>query len=97
MQDFTAGAISATPNKTQTTGNAKTDELVKQIVCESGCTKSCDLVEEMIITALKMGRDQTTTAMRPAMTATEATPRETRWLRPSSPQRARSDLPKLFI
>jgi uncharacterized protein (TIGR00730 family) len=62
MQDFTAGGISATPNKTQTTGNPKTDELVRQLVCEWECTKSCELVEEMIITALKMGRDQTTTA-----------------------------------
>ncbi|MDR3401629.1 MAG: LOG family protein [Chthoniobacter sp.] len=62
MQDFTAGAISATPNKTQTTGNPKTDELIKQLVCEWECTKSCELIEEMIITALKMGRDQTTTA-----------------------------------
>jgi len=62
MQDFTAGSISATPNKTQTTGNPKTDELIKQLVCEWECTKSCELIEEMIITALKMGRDQTTTA-----------------------------------
>jgi uncharacterized protein (TIGR00730 family) len=62
MQDFTAGGISATPNKTQTTGNPKTDELIKQLVCEWGCTKSCELIEEMIITALKMGHDQTTTA-----------------------------------
>ncbi|MEP6669791.1 MAG: LOG family protein [Chthoniobacter sp.] len=63
MQDFTAGSISATPNKTQTTGNPKTDELIKQLVCEWECTKSCELIEEMIITALKMGRDQTTTAV----------------------------------
>ena len=62
MQDFTAGGISATPTKTPTTGNPETDELVRQLVCEWGCSKSCDLVEEMIITALKMGRDQTTTA-----------------------------------
>jgi len=62
MQDFTAGGISATPNKTQTTGNPKTDELIKQLVCDWECTKSCELIEEMIITALKMGRDQTTTA-----------------------------------
>ncbi|MEI9892470.1 MAG: LOG family protein [Chthoniobacter sp.] len=62
MQDFTAGGISATPNRTQTTGNPKTDALIKQLVSESDCTKSCELIEEMIITALKMGRDQTTTA-----------------------------------
>lgn len=62
MQDFTAGGIAATPNKTQTTGSLKTDELIKQLVCEWGCSKSCELIEEMIITALKMGQDQTTTA-----------------------------------
>jgi len=62
MQDFTAGGISATPNKTQTTGSPKTDELIQQLVCNWECTKSCELIEEMIITALKLGRDQTTTA-----------------------------------
>ena len=63
MQDFTAGAIAATPSqKTQTTGSTKVDDLVKQLVAESGCTKSCELVEEMVITALKLGKDQTTTA-----------------------------------
>ena len=62
MQDFTAGGIAATPNKTQTTGSPTTDELVKQLVSTSGCTKSNELIEEMVITALKMGKDQTTTA-----------------------------------
>ncbi len=63
MQDFTAGGIAATPSKkTQTTGNPKLDELVRQLVSESGCTKSCELVEEMVITALKLGKDQTSTA-----------------------------------
>jgi uncharacterized protein (TIGR00730 family) len=60
MQDFTAGSISATPNKTQTTGSPTTDELVRQLVATAGCTKSCELIEEMVITALKMGKDQTT-------------------------------------
>ncbi len=62
MQDFTAGGISATPNKTQTAGSPEIDEHVRQLVRESGCSKSCELIEEMIITALKMGTDQTTTA-----------------------------------
>ena len=31
-------------------------------MCDWECTKSCELIEEMVITALKMGRDQTTTA-----------------------------------
>lgn len=63
MQDFTAGGIAATPShKTQTTGSPKVDDLVRQLVAEYGCSKSCELVEEMVITALKLGKDQTTTA-----------------------------------
>jgi uncharacterized protein (TIGR00730 family) len=62
MQDFTAGGIAATPNKTQSAGSPALDQLVKELVAESGCTKSCELIEEMIITALKLGKDQTTTA-----------------------------------
>ena len=62
MQDFTAGGISGTPNRTQTSGDANLDERIRQLVADSGCEKSCDLIEEMIITALKMGKDQTTVA-----------------------------------
>lgn len=62
MQDFTAGAIAAPSPRPQTTGNTKIDDLVRNLVAESGCTKSCALIEELIITALKMGHDQTTTA-----------------------------------
>lgn len=62
MQDFTAGGISGTPNRTQTSGDATLDERIKQLVNDSGCEKSHDLIEEMIITALKMGRDQTSVA-----------------------------------
>jgi len=62
MQDFTAGAISATPNRTQTSGSPELDEQIRALVAASGCEKSCDLIEEMIITALKLGKDQTTTA-----------------------------------
>lgn len=62
MQDFTAGGISGTPNRTQTSGDATIDDRIRQLVADSGCEKSCDLIEEMIITALKMGRDQTTIA-----------------------------------
>lgn len=62
MQDFTAGGISATPNRTQTSGSPSLDERIRQLVADSGCDKSCDLIEEMIITALKLGRDQTSVA-----------------------------------
>lgn len=62
MRDFTAGGISGTPNRTQTSGDDSLDERIKQLVNDSGCVKSHDLIEEMIITALKMGRDQTSVA-----------------------------------
>jgi len=62
MQDFTAGHLSAPPSRRSTTGNPQTDELVRQLVASSGCQKSCDYIEEMVITALKMGHDQTTVA-----------------------------------
>jgi uncharacterized protein (TIGR00730 family) len=62
MQDFTAGGISGTPNRTQTSGSPDLDDKIHELVAASGCEKSCDLIEEMIITALKLGRDQTTIA-----------------------------------
>jgi len=62
MQDFTAGGLSAAPIRRSTTGDPKTDELVKQLVAASGCQKSCEYIEELVITAIKMGRDQTTVA-----------------------------------
>jgi uncharacterized protein (TIGR00730 family) len=62
MQDFTAGSLSAAPIRRSTTGKPKIDDLVKQLVAASGCQKSCEYIEELVITALKMGHDQTTVA-----------------------------------
>lgn len=62
MQDFTAGGISATPSRTHTSGDASLDERIKELVAASGCAKNCELIEEMIITALKLGSDPTTAA-----------------------------------
>lgn len=62
MQDFTAGGLSAVPKRRPTTGNPETDELVKQLVASTGCKVSCEYVEDMVMTALKMVHDQTTTA-----------------------------------
>ena len=70
MQDFTpptlhpppAGAPPPTPNRTQTSGDAGFDERIRQLVADAGFEKNHDLVEEMIITALKLGRDQTSVA-----------------------------------
>jgi uncharacterized protein (TIGR00730 family) len=58
--DFTACTPASTHNPT--TGDSSIDARVRQLVAESGCEKTCDSVVEMIMTALKMGRDETTTA-----------------------------------
>jgi uncharacterized protein (TIGR00730 family) len=58
MLDFTAGGIHALPSKPRhTTGNPQLDQHIKEIVAQAGCEKSCDLIEEMITTAIKIGRD----------------------------------------
>ena len=62
MQDFTAGNIAGTPRRTHSSGDPALDEQIKALVKASGCEKSCDLIEEMVITALKLGRDQTPVA-----------------------------------
>ena len=43
-------------------GDAGFDERIRQLVRDWGCSKSCDLIEEMIVTALKVGRDNVSTA-----------------------------------
>ena len=62
MQEFTAGNTVPPSNRPATSGDAALDQRIRQLVADSGCEKSCALIEEMVITALKMGRDQTTTA-----------------------------------
>jgi hypothetical protein len=63
VQDFTGGGIHALSSKpTHTIGNADFDERIRQLVADWGCKKSCALVEEMIMTALKLGRDETSVA-----------------------------------
>ncbi len=63
MQDFTAGALSAPPSTIpRTSGDASFDERIRALVADWGCGKSCEIVEEMIMTALKLARDQTTIA-----------------------------------
>ncbi len=57
VRDFTAGAINALPTKEPTIGNAEFDTRIRQLVSDWGCTGSCELIQEMIETALKMGRD----------------------------------------
>lgn len=63
MPDFTAGAINSLPSKPErTSGRPEIDARVKELVAAFGCEKSCELIEEMIQTALKMGRDGLSTA-----------------------------------
>lgn len=59
MQDFTAGGINALPSHPpHSSGSEKFDQRVRQLVADWGCEGSCELIEEMIMTALKIGRDQ---------------------------------------
>src|SRR5436190_10832820 len=63
MQDFTGGGIHALPNKIRkTTGNPEIDQRIHEIVSDFGCDNSCELIEQLIMTALKMARDQISVA-----------------------------------
>jgi len=63
MQDFTAGGIHALPNKLRkTTGHPELDARIKDLVAHAGCEVSCELIEQLVMTALKMARDKITTA-----------------------------------
>ncbi len=58
MEDFTAGATQAQPVKRQSVIDPVFEERVHQLVSDWGAEKAPELIEEMIITALKMARDQ---------------------------------------
>ncbi len=58
MDDFTAGTTQDEPTKRQWTIESPFDERVRQLVRDWGAKKTPELIEEMIITALKIGRDQ---------------------------------------
>jgi len=60
MQDFSASGPGPAPSRhpSPTTFNQR----IEQLVADWGCDKSCVLIEEMIMTALKLGRDQTSAA-----------------------------------
>ncbi len=60
MQDFTASGPEPTPPRH--TPHSSFDQRIQKLVADWGCDKSCALIEEMIMTALKLGRDQTTAA-----------------------------------
>ena len=62
MADFTAGGIHALPIISRSTGNAEFDQRIRKLVADWGCGESGELIQEMIVTALKMGRDNLTVA-----------------------------------
>ena len=58
MEDFTAGITHDQPTRRQSSVGAPFDERVHDLVKDWGAEKSPELIEEMIITALKMARDK---------------------------------------
>jgi len=62
MHDFTGGGIDALPTESRSIGNVQIDQRIRDLIADYGCQNSCDLIQEMIVTALKMGRDNLTVA-----------------------------------
>ncbi len=66
MPDFTASSFTPSAGRRASSGDVALDERVRQLVrdagCDTGCEQSRELIAEMVITALKLGRDQTTIA-----------------------------------
>ncbi len=58
MEDFTAGGIQDQPSRRQSRIDAPFDDRVRQLVSDWGAEKSPELIEEIIVTALKMARDK---------------------------------------
>lgn len=61
-EDFTAGAILDQPVRRLWTVDAPFDQRVQDLVREWGAKKNPELIEEMIVTALKMARDEMSVA-----------------------------------
>ncbi|HST31436.1 MAG TPA: LOG family protein [Chthoniobacterales bacterium] len=61
MEDFT-GTIQDQPTRRLWTLEAPFDERVRELVRDWGATKTPELIEEMIVTALKMARDEMSVA-----------------------------------
>ena len=58
MEDFTAGTTHDQPTRGQWSVEAPFDERVRELVRDWGAEKSPELIEEMIVTALKIARDK---------------------------------------
>ena len=57
MQDFTAGGIHALHGAFASSGDEEFDRRIRELLVDWGVTASPDLIAEMIVTALRMGRD----------------------------------------
>src|SRR5881392_4409465 len=62
MDDFAAGTIQDRPTRRQWTVDPPFDVRVRELVRDWGAEKSAELIEEMIVTALKVARDQMSVA-----------------------------------
>ena len=62
VEDFTAGTTHNQPARRQSSIDPPFDERVRQLVADWGAEKSPELIQEMIVTALKMARDKIGTA-----------------------------------
>jgi uncharacterized protein (TIGR00730 family) len=62
VEDFTGGAIHDQPVRRQWSLEPPFDERVRELVRDWGAEKSPELIEEMIVTALKMARDKMSVA-----------------------------------
>jgi hypothetical protein len=58
VEDFTGGAIQNQPGRRVATLGPEWDARVREFVAEWGANKNPELIEEMIVTALKMARDE---------------------------------------
>ncbi len=58
MEDFTTGTTQSQPVRRSSTLGEQWDARVRQLVADWGVNKTPDLIEEMIVTALKIGRDE---------------------------------------
>lgn len=58
MEDFTAGTIPDQPTRRQWSLEPPFDQRVRELVRDWGAEKSPELIEEMIVTALKIARDR---------------------------------------
>ena len=58
MEDFTGSAIQDQPARRTSSIGPEFDARIRQLVADWGAEKSPELIEELIVTALKMARDR---------------------------------------